>query len=653
MAIIAVASTMCAQTVVMFHAGAPLSGEAAQIQRLVEASGVSMQLLDAERSPDREQEIARLSRRKVLAVLLEAEALGALDPDIQARFGTPDGKPAPILIFGVNAATNQHLLDRWSEGALRGCIPLAPVKQGQTLHVFASEPWTGALSGANLPAVNSPVCRLVPANTVAKIVLENTSADSKSAAMLEVSTRHGDMVFVPSLQLFDRSWIGQPWGATQAFSSMAPYLLFLKEALGEYAWHLDGHYANLTIDDPWLTKSYGNLNYRGLLTEMEKHRFHTTIAFVPWNYDRSDPAAATLFRRNHEYFSICLHGNNHIHREFGNYADNPLDGQIADIKQGLARMEEFQRLSGVAYDRFMVFPHGVAPEDTFVALKNFGFLGTANSINVPLDQAMSSDPLFLLKPYTTLYGDLLSLARYSVEAPLPHEELAIQAFLGNPILFYTHQGYFADGITAFNGTADALNRLQPDTRWMGLGDMARHLYELRRREDGEFDVRMFSNEMTLTNQISQETTYFVSANVSQDGVEPRLMVSGTPSQFELVGSRANFRIRLKPNESTTVNLNPYAVWYPSGQDIQKTDLRASLLRYTSDFRDMRLSRYRWSRSLVSYYYAHDGESLELHIERRGYLAVLLVVLFLVLLLPILRHYKRRFRQPIRQGSGIL
>src|SRR5207249_3828831 len=123
------------------------------------------------------------------------------------------------------------------------------------------------------------------------------------------------------------------------------------------------------------TQPYGHLDYPALLEEMKKHNFHTTIAFIPWNFDRSDPLMAALFRGHPERFSVSLHGNDHAHREFGDYTVNSLGDQVADIKQGVARMERFQALTGIPYDRFMVFPHGVAPEATFAALKEYGFLG--------------------------------------------------------------------------------------------------------------------------------------------------------------------------------------------------------------------------------------------------------------------------------------
>ena len=101
------------------------------------------------------------------------------------------------------------------------------------------------------------------------------------------------------------------------------------EVDSEAAWHTPGLYANLTIDDPWLTEPYGHLIYKGLLNEMEKADFHTTIAFIPWNYDRSEDEVAALFREHPDRFSVCIHGNNHDHREFYKYKTNLRDPWLA------------------------------------------------------------------------------------------------------------------------------------------------------------------------------------------------------------------------------------------------------------------------------------------------------------------------------------
>src|SRR5205823_9949970 len=134
------------------------------------------------------------------------------------------------------------------------------------------------------------------------------------------------------------------------------------------------------------------------------------------------------------------------------------------------------------------------PEATFRELKKYGFLGTANYSNVPMDAALPRDPEFLLRPYTSRFGTFLSLSRYPAGA-IPRLEIAIQIFLGNPLLFYGHEGNFEMGIGAFSAFADLVNQLQPDTRWTSLGEIVRHTYLVRRRLDGELDVQMLASEM--------------------------------------------------------------------------------------------------------------------------------------------------------------
>src|SRR5206468_6538171 len=134
---------------------------------------------------------------------------------------------------------------------------------------------------------------------------------------------------------------------------------------------------------------------------------------------------------------------------------------------------------GIPYDRFMVSPHGVAPEATFAALKEYGFLGTANATHVPLGAGFPMDSAFLLRPYTVAYGNFLSLSRYAATSEVPRVEVAMQSFLGNPLLFYSHENLFDQGIGAFNGLADVVNQVQPDSQWTSLGEMARHLHLVR------------------------------------------------------------------------------------------------------------------------------------------------------------------------------
>ena len=132
-------------------------------------------------------------------------------------------------------------------------------------------------------------------------------------------------------------------------------------------------------------------------------------------------------------------------------------------------MEKFSQLTGVPYDKVMVFPHTTGPETTLAQLKNYGFLATAYSLDLPAGAAVPSNPLFYLRSYNQDFADLLGLNRYYAENPVPSATLAIDAFLGNPIMFYGHESLFNEGSGSFNRLADEVNSLQPDTRWCSLG----------------------------------------------------------------------------------------------------------------------------------------------------------------------------------------
>ena len=79
--------------------------------------------------------------------------------------------------------------------------------------------------------------------------------------------------------------------------------------------------------------------------------------------------------------------------------------------------------------------------------------------------------------------------------PNPTSFIAINEFLDNPLFFYGHQDLFANGIGAFDRVADEVNHIEPDTRWRSLGDMAKHLYMVRLRDDANYDVLAFSSTL--------------------------------------------------------------------------------------------------------------------------------------------------------------
>ncbi len=613
------------------------------IRRLANFYGLQLETAEVGSQKELSHALALLRSPDTLAVLIAQDALSGFDEkQISAALQRSRAPAVPLLVFGVTTEADAGSLKRWSGGAIEKCVKLPTGFRPVAMEAGTAGNLTRALVGIALPAVASPACGIQFESSVSgQMVLWARSADgTKAAVLVRIQDQSDERFFVPQMDPFDREWIGDPAGLPKAFSAMAPFILFLSHAAGDYAWHSDGHYANLTIDDAWLTQPYGHVDYPALLAEMQKHNFHTTIAFIPWNFDRSEPEMVALFRAHPERFSICIHGNDHEHREFGDYALNSLPGQIADIKQGVARMERFRTLTGIGYDRFMVFPHGVAPEETFAALRTYEFLGTANYLNVPLGATIPSDPIFLLRPYTVAYGGLLSLSRYSSSERIPQAEIAIQSFLGNPVLLYGHESMFDAGITAFDTNADFVNQIQPDTRWTSLGEIARHSYLIRRRNDGGFDVRMLSSEMALMNPGDTEAVFYVQRVTDASSVSA-LTIDGAAVDFERSGNGLGFRTVVPAHQVRQVRIGFRNDLDLAHQDVRKNNLHAYVLRRASDFRDLYLSRSWVGNWLKQAYYRNGWDEMERWLERKWWVGAAGVVLVIAGLRFRRRRAKRR------------
>jgi len=310
--------------------------------------------------------------------------------------------------------------------------------------------------------------------------------------------------------------------------------------------------------------------------------------------------------RNHpDRFSITVHGDNHDHKEFTDYRSKPLAIQIADLKQSLARMEKFQTLTGLPYDKVMVFPHSIAPEGTLGALKTYNYLATVNSTNVPQGGVRPTDLSFALRPETLLFGGFPSISRYSVAAPVPKSYIAINEFLGNPLLFYGHSEDFATGITAFDATADEVNKLEPDTRWRGLGEIVKHLYVVKLRDDSNYDVLAFSSNICLDNTSGRDAIFHVRKQEIGGQTINSVFVDGQNFQYQLQNENLNFDIPV-PAGKTRCG----AVQYRNDLELasiatSKDSIVVYLLRMASDFRDNYISRTTFGLAFIRFYNGHQ------------------------------------------------
>lgn len=224
--------------------------------------------------------------------------------------------------------------------------------------------------------------------------------------------------------------------------------------------------ACLIIDDPLLRPRYGCLDYARLLKEMKEHRFFTEIAFIPWNYRRSDAKTLRLFADNTDYYAICVHGCNHLGNEFGECNYQKLC-QLSST--ALWRMEEHKRLTGLQYDPVMVFPQGRFSSVAIQALKHQGYCAAFNSTIQATDRE-KLPAVEYEKPATTIYHDFpLFLRRYPKDRSHFDNDLA----LGRPIIIVEHHGSFRNGYKTITDLVDWIND-SGNIRWCSLLNIAEH-----------------------------------------------------------------------------------------------------------------------------------------------------------------------------------
>ncbi len=608
----AMSSAWCyASDVVLIRSAGRPSPEQHELELATQFYGVGLDVVsvDADHAAPLFESLERTS---TLAVAIEADALAAVDKDrLLQSLHRRSGGNVPVLILGVTPETNTTLLSIWSNAAVMGS---GRVKSSRLSYVVGrAADITQQLSGIEMPFPGEDAYYFtLGKNSNAQEIMLVRTGDEVVPIFIEADLEQQKVFLLSRTHLSGNT--AAEWDAdnvVDAFAKLAPVMIFVKHCSGERGWHAPGHYANFTIDDPWLREPYGDLNYKGLLEEMERHDFHTTIAFIPWNFDRGDAEVLSLFRNYPSRFSICVHGNNHDHKEFEDFQSKPLGLQVAALKQALARMDKFHTLTGIPYDKVFVFPHSIGPERTLEELKLYNYLATVNSSNVPMDSVRPSAPLFSLRSVTTSFADFPSVIRYPATMPSPSTLVAINTFLDNPMLFYSHHDFFAKSIGAFNEIADEVNKIEPTTHWESLGDIASHLYQIRLRDDSNYDVIALSNSVRLTNTDNRDLNYYVKKQEIHPSAISSVTVDGQMVPFQVRDGILDISIAVPAGESRNV-----LVKYKNDLDLasvgtSRGSIRVYLLRKASDLRDIWMSKVYVGTALTEFYYKNHGTPLRI------------------------------------------
>jgi hypothetical protein len=536
--------------------------------------------LDA-RSAEGGSAVQGLAASKIVAIILDASALTTINRADILRFAHSGVRPIPILIAGIDANSSPAQLRLWSSGAVIGSRRNFVWTAGFYQVGFVNDV-TRQLANVKLPLGQHQLDYLVAKD--AEYLIHAAFAGSSVPIFMRTGSGADEVFFSAEVKSSVIPVTPDPYRQQSVFANIAAPMMFLRYAAGDRAWHSPATYANFTIDDLWLREPYGHVNFEALLQHAQQHNFHATVAFIPWNYKRSQSGMVTLFRQHPDRLSISVHGNNHVHQEFGPFDKHPLNTQQENIQQALTRMDRFKEITGIPYDAVMVFPHSISPEGTLAALKRANFIATANSLNVPSDALAPVDARFALRTSSLRFANFLSLRRYSAESEIPSAQLAIDAFLGNPMLFYAHESFFTSGMNAFDPVADVVNGLAPDTQWRSLGDIVQHLYVEKVRDDGNFDVCLSSSYVRLSNYHEQAATFYLEKE-EDFSLPVTVLVDGKPEQYLRDERKLLIRLTIAKGDSKFIQIKYGSGRTPVSPASSSTSLGVATIRLLSDFRD--------------------------------------------------------------------
>lgn len=268
-------------------------------------------------------------------------------------------------------------------------------------------------------------------------------------------------------------------------AALLPLAHFLADLTADRRWQPGPLHASIILDDPnlhWPT--YGRVRYAEMARHAAEHDYHVSMAMVPLDAWLVHPRAARVFAQAPDRMSLSIHGNDHTGPELGRPQCDAEGNALA--AEALRRMERLQRRHGIPVSRVMVPPHervseaaarGVLACDYDALCTTRPYPWMVSGLQAPwLTRPPEAGPLAGWQPVDVVAGGLPVLLRSALFHP--REDIALRAFLGQPLIIYGHHDDLDAQLGVLAEVAGQVNRVG-DVRWSSLADVARSAVETR------------------------------------------------------------------------------------------------------------------------------------------------------------------------------
>jgi hypothetical protein len=237
----------------------------------------------------------------------------------------------------------------------------------------------------------------------------------------------------------------------------------------------------------------------------------------------------------------------------------------------------------------MVFPQGRFSGESMKLLKQNNFLAAANTEPLPANAANGEGLKIsdFLDPAITGYGTFPLFVRRYPEAII---NLVFDMFFGKPLFITAHHDDFRNGNAKIINCVEKLNSLKVDIAWEGLKTAIRKSYLERTGADGKIYVKIFANEVALTNNFDTPKEYVITKH--EDGAIPmQITLDGEKTSYAVKDGALKLHLAISPQETRSLQIIYEKDLYCQNMgNSLKTNMKVHLRRRLSEFRDQYLSR---------------------------------------------------------------
>jgi hypothetical protein len=376
---------------------------------------------------------------------------------------------------------------------------------------------------------------------------------------------------------------------TQPISAM-PLVMFLRWSFADVMWRPAEHGACLIIDDPLLKRRYGCCRFDRLLDQMRQYGFTTNIAFIPWNWWRTDVRQSKWFRQAGSYFSVSIHGCDHTAAEFGIAGRDALHAKSALAQ---VRMQSHRQRTSIEHDPIMVFPQGVFSSRCPEVLKHQGYMAAVNTEICASDH--DSGRVAVRDVWDVAILKYSCFPVYTRRYPFHGvENFAFDRLLGKPTLIVVHHDHFRDGGAELLNFIERVTALQGSLRWRSLREVLARAYRFR-SSNGLAECVMYANELAFENTDAAVSMLEVRKREPEDDAIATMRVDNRSVEWTRDGAEVVLRHAANKGATMVISVLFRPVQWLEHVPSVKYRLTVAARRVLSELRDESL---RWRPRVV-------------------------------------------------------